>query len=206
MKEIEGAVNIYCGIIQSVKDRLDLVSRIVNEGGLLYGSEYHTYEFVAVQLRKVLESIAFGSLCANQKQYSESHENFGNEWRAKKILGNLEQVHPRFYPAPLREPVTKPDGTKYFPSVEDGFMNRTEFEELYDTCSAAMHATNPFSDRTSIDFRLPVQEWVNRIRSLLNIHVMYLAGTKTIWVVYMNGEDGKVQALTAVPTEHEARL
>ena len=40
-------------------------------------------------------------------------------------------------------------------------MDRNEFEELYNICSAAIHATNPFSGRTSIDFRLPVQEWVN---------------------------------------------
>ena len=204
-KEIEGAVDIYCGIMQSVKNRLDLVSKITVDGYLISGSEYHTYEFVAIQLRKVLESVAFGSLCANRKEYAENYNNSRNEWRAKRILDNLERMHPRFYPEPLQQFVTKPDGEKHFPGVEDGFMDRNEFEELYNICSAAIHATNPFSGRTSIDFRLPVQEWVNRIRSLLNIHRMNLAGTETVWVVYMNGQGGKVQAFTAVPTEHAVR-
>lgn len=198
-KEIATAVDVYCEIMQSAKSRLDLVAKITADGYLIAGSEYHTYEFMAVQLRKVLEAVAFGSLCANQKVYVNKYNKLSREWSAKRILENLERIHPYFYPKPHKQFVTKPDGTKHFPAVEEGFLTRNEFEELYDTCSAAMHATNPFSGVTSVNFRLPVQEWVNRIRSLLNIHLMRIAGNDTLWLVYMSGEYGKVQAIIAEP-------
>ena len=190
--------------MQSAKDRLDLVVGLANNGPTLLGSEVYAYECLSVQLRKVLELIAFGSLCANQEKYAEHYENFGKEWRAKRILDKLERIHPDFYPKPLRPFVKKPDGTKHFPIVEDGFLGREEFEELYDACSAAIHTANPFGSKTAINFRLPVVGWVDRIRTLLNIHLMHLAGTDTIWVVYMNGQDGKVQTFTAGPTEQQA--
>ena len=172
--EIGEAIDIYCEIMRSVRNRLGLVSKIPVADHYVAGSEYHTYEFVAVQLRKVLESVAFGSLCANRKEYADNYNNFRKEWRAKGILHNLERIHPEFYPQPLQQFVTKPDGTKHFPAVEDGFLTRKEFEELYEICSEAMHATNPFSGKTHIDFRLTVQEWVARIRTLLNIHLARL--------------------------------
>lgn len=204
-EEIKGTISRYCDIMESVKHRLELVSKIV-DGYRIFESEYHTYEFVAVQLRKVLESVAFASLCANRKRYAENYSGFRTEWSARRILTNIERMHPNFYPVPLQPFTTNPDGSKHFPVVDDGFMRRDEFEELYDTCSAVIHTTNPFSDTTSIDFRLSVQEWVNRIRSLLNIHRLQLAGTETIWVVFMSGEGGKVQAITAEPTVQQAQV
>jgi hypothetical protein len=54
------AASIYCALMEEVKSRVALLQRITT-GSLRHGTENFEYECASLQLRKVLESIAFGS-------------------------------------------------------------------------------------------------------------------------------------------------
>lgn len=188
----------YCGLMENVKSRFELIRRILAEGTFFKSNEF-AYECVSVQFRKVLESIAFASLCANKDKYSEVHANFAKHWRAKALLEDLERVHPNFYPVPLKPPIVNADGTKHFDRIDNGFLTREDFVLLYDKCSEVIHTRNPFSQKEPrIDFVCSVEEWLNRIKILLQLHMMQLADVNEIWVVSMHEpSDGKVHAYIA---------
>ena len=57
-------------------------------------------ESACLQLRQVLELIAFGSLCANKSAYSAVHADFAKHWNAELLLRDLERVNSGFYPVP----------------------------------------------------------------------------------------------------------
>jgi hypothetical protein len=186
--------------MEDVKRRLVLVKRFAS-GELPLGSEQFAYECVSVQLRKVLELVAFASLCANKAKYAEAYADFAKHWRAKALLQALGRLHPDFYPKPMKSPFNKPDGTKHLDRVADGFLTPDEFVVLYDKCSDVIHTRNPFStSEPRIDFVHSVDQWHDRIMALLRLHLMRLAGSPEVWLVSMHEpSDGRVHAYIASP-------
>jgi hypothetical protein len=198
--EIERAKN-YSNSLNEIRLRLALLESIC-EGTLTTGNENFDYEVAAVNLRKILEHIAFGSLTANSVAYEAAYSNIEKIWRAKNLLDKLEHIHVDFYPQPL-EPPKITDGTPrrlHFEMLSAGFLTRAEFVELYDLCSKVIHSRNPFATSATINFRLPVIEWTRRIRSLLTFHLFRLAGLPQLWLGELTGPDGLSHVQIASPT------
>ena len=193
---------MYCNCMEEVKLRVGVILAVV-EKGLTVGREDFDAELVCVQMRKTLELIAFASLTANQARYAEAHADFESHWNAKRLLANLERLHPQFYPKPVQFERQDEKGIKHFANVTDGYLTREEFVTLYQKCSEVLHARNPFrSESRVINFGRSIREWVGRIQKLLAVHYMRLAGSEKLWVVFMqHPEDGKVHALTSEPVD-----
>jgi hypothetical protein len=189
---------VYQALMEAVKVRIAVLRRLTT-GALSIGEERLTWEFAALQLRMVLEQIAFASLCANKDAYAAIHENFAEHWKAARILEELARVHPGFYPQPVRLDHIKETGVRHFALV-DGYLTQEEFIRLYDVCSQAIHTANPFGDLSPIDFGLSVAEWVTRIQTLLDTHVIRLLGVPELWLVQMSAGPGRrVQVAVAAP-------
>ena len=191
---------MYCDLMEDIKRRIKLITRFTS-GELQLDSEQFAYECVSVQLRKVLELIAFGSLCANKTKYAQVHGNLAKHWNAKRLLKDLGDVHPGFYPTPMRFSHTKSDGTKLLGRVNHGFLTPDEFVVLYDKCSQIIHSRNPFSELDpKIDFVRSVDQWIGRIQQLLGLHLMHFVDETKVWAVSMhNLSDGQVHAYIADP-------
>ena len=54
-----------------------------------------------LQIRKILELIAFASLVANKNVYTAVFSKVSKAWNAGDLLKELEQVNPDFYPVPI---------------------------------------------------------------------------------------------------------
>lgn len=192
----------YCNCMEEVKLRIAMVLAVL-EGKQTIGREDFDAELVCVHLRKSLELIAFASLTANKEQYATVYKDFESHWNAKRLLANLEKLHPPFYPRPVQLTGQDEKGVKHLADVTDGYLTRGEFIFLYQKCSEVLHARNPFrSDSRTINFGCSIREWVVRIQRLLALHYMQLAGSEKIWVVIMqHPEDGKVHTLTSEPVD-----
>lgn len=198
--EIERAKK-YSNSLNEIRLRLAVLESIC-QGTLTTGSENFDYELAAVNLRKILENIAFGSLTANSTAYEAAYSGIEKIWRAKKLLENLEQMHVDFYPQPLESPKIT-DGVPrkiHFELLTSGFLTRVEFVELYDLCSQVIHSQNPFKPDSTINFRLPVIEWTHKIRSLLRFHLFRLSGLPQLWLGELEGPDGLSHVQIASPT------
>lgn len=202
----ENLVQSYCACMEDVKCRLAVVNT-VTRGELSTGNPVFDYEFVSVQLRKVLEFVAFSSMIANKRIYAAAHADFSRHWRAKRLLEDLEKLHPNFYPQPIKFGHVTESGVKHFDKVKNGYLTRDDFVTLYDLCSETMHTWNPFTDKDRrIDFKRSVVEWVRRIEGLLKMHLMQFVDRDEIWVINMERpEDGKVYAITGAPLSKASR-
>lgn len=191
---------LYCDCMEELKTRVAYVRSVLG-GEHQFPSELFAYESVSLHLRKILELIAFASLTANREQYANAHSRFRSHWNAKRLLDNLGELHPSFYPQPIRHAGTNDAGQHNFEPLHDGFLTQDEFVTLYDKCSSVLHTWNPYRDGPRVvDFGYAPMEWVERIQLLLGLHKMTLSGSDSIWIVQMNHpDDGKVHALTADP-------
>ena len=189
-------IQIYCDCMAQIRDRINVVqtimSSVIHIG--LPGKPHlqdQTTELIFVQLRKVLEGIAFATLSANKEKYSEVHANFSKHWRAKDMLKVLGAVNPNFFPVPRGAPITVSPGNHHF--------GEPLAPKLYKCSSEALHTHNPYreGDQT-IYTKYTVPQWVDRVQKLLSWHDTELLNGDR-WVVNIP-RDGPVQAWAAIQT------
>lgn len=202
MKSETDRAKAYCAALDDIRVRLDLVEAICRNH-ITTGTEHFDYEIVAINLRKVLEHIAFGSLTANRLAYESVHKDIQKIWRTKQLLERLEKIHKHFYPQPVKCPAIsqEPGASRYlhFEDVKTGFLTRSDFVTLYDSCSEVIHSRNPFSEKLTINFGRSPLEWVDRIRCLLSFHFFRLYGFSQVWLGQLQGADGKAHVSIASP-------
>jgi hypothetical protein len=176
--------NVYLKQMGEVRDRLNAVMWLAYSEQVFKGSHDYLLESMFLQLRKVLELIAFGSLTANRAKYADAHAEFEKHWKAAKMLKALEAVNPDFYPRPakLRKVPEKGEAARY-ELLKDGFLTKDDFIFLYDISSAVVHTRNPFLPASSIEIKYDIPAWVERIRQLLRIHIMHFVDDRR-WLVY----------------------
>lgn len=191
---------VYCSALDDIRARLDVVDAICRNQ-ITTGAENFDYEIAAINLRKALEHIAFGSLMANRSVYEPFHKDIQKIWRAKQLLERLEKINPHFYPQPLEQPTIaqEPKAPRHFhfENLTTGFLTRSEFVVLYDSCSEVIHSQNPFSGKSTINFGLPPLEWAERVRRLLSFHFFRLYGFPQLWLGELQGPDGKAHVYIA---------
>ena len=101
----------YCDLMEEIKRRMNVIDLFLSgKGHAVY--EPTTLESVGLQVRKILELIAFGSLVANKAVYSAIYLNFAKHWHAGRLLRDLAKVNSSFYPKPIVEIPSKQPGVK----------------------------------------------------------------------------------------------
>jgi hypothetical protein len=109
MTQSDPDIEKYCGLMEEIKLRMNVVEFFISgKGHALY--EPPTIESTTLQLRKILELIAFGSLVANKDSYSAVYAKVSKTWNAGDLLRELEDVNPEFYPAPVVQVASKIPG------------------------------------------------------------------------------------------------
>ena len=165
------------------------------EGKLTTGFIQTDVETVCLQMRKILELVALGSLVANKKEYSLQYEKFENHWHATRILEDIEAINPQFWPVPTEQVIDPSTGkVKTTIPVTDGFLTRDDLVSIYEQISAVLHAENPYRQKLDLErIRSEMGIWVTRIVNLLNHHQIQLVNPDLqIWVVMRGKDDDRV--------------
>jgi hypothetical protein len=165
---------VYANSTARLRNRLNVVDEVLS-GRIAITLQGLIAEIIFVQFRKSLEDLAFASLSANKDVYSAVHAKFSVHWRANDMLTELERVNPGFFPIAAQPPKETSNGLKHVGRLEDGFMTRDEFAQLYRHSSEVLHTRNPFKEGDpSINIGYTVQEWAIRFRNLIRWHFMTL--------------------------------
>lgn len=169
-----GSTASYCALMEDIKQRIAVVRRFTR-GEISLGREGFNAEAVCVQVRKILESIAFGSLLAHREAYEAAHNDIERAWRAKTILDRVQAVHAKFYPEPMTTPRRVEQGHWHMEPLSEGFLARDDFVTLYDKCGDILHMWNPYRPGPrQVDFGRSIDEWCGLIQNLLRYHVIWM--------------------------------
>src|SRR5258706_10461789 len=110
------AINLYANLMDEVKVRIaSLNAALVGGTGL---PPPILREFCFLQLRMLCELIALGCLTAHGD--IEETTKLRKQYAADRIVGELERLHPNFYPWPLREVGSK------FEGINEGFLTKVD--------------------------------------------------------------------------------
>jgi len=174
-----------------IKARSRLIKE-VGEGRVPVFPQPARVEFVYLQLRKIIELIAMGSLLANAKTFAQVQSNIQKYWNAKDLLRDIHAVNPDFYPNPIiQEPSEEPGIKKELLERPDDYLTKERFITLYDKCGSILHVKNPFaSEQNYAKLEEEGPKWYLRIVNLLNVHTIRLVGDVHLYLFQM-GSDTK---------------
>ncbi|HEY8190927.1 MAG TPA: hypothetical protein VIG74_00780 [Alphaproteobacteria bacterium] len=201
--DVPSPERLYCIGMEEVKFRLGQAQAVL-KGKITFDRSDVKEEFLFIQLRKILELIAFSSLIANKAKYAEVYEDFHKHWNAKRILKKVEEVNPDFYPNPSQ--LEKNGENSYHvirtSSTQDGDntpLTKNEFIGLYNLCGEILHIPNPFKQNSSnANYAYSSDTWIKKICLLLDTHVIGLVDNGGFWIVRMS-EDGRAKAYVLSP-------
>ena len=181
----------YCRLMKEVKMRCKVIEQIGNKKlHLIY--DQTTIESLYLQFRKVLESIALGSLLAHQEKYQELKSDIHHLWKASSIITKLKRINPDFYPQPIiQEPRSGIVTAEFVPRKSD-YLTQEEFIKVYDKCSKAIHVMNPFQGTGKLNFNESLQEssqWYVHIINLLNSHLIKPVGDQDMYLIQMGKQN-----------------
>jgi hypothetical protein len=180
------AVQKYCGLMAEIKRRIAVIDAFTD--GIAHAVyKATTIESIYLQFRKILESIALGSLVANKAVFSALYQDFAKYWNAELLVKDIERVNPRFYPRPIAQKPSERSGIKMdWEARGDDFLTTGDLIKLYKKCGAIMHSGNPYGSQ--IDFAYyekNIPYWRERIVNLLNSHLITLVNDPNVYLIQM---------------------
>lgn len=181
---------IYLSQMVEAKLRILSAERVSNSDGSLTGLSSLDSEFCFLQIRKVIEIVTFSGMIREEQRYRQFRKaekkkpiapdpEPSNDWNAKKILSKLVKLSPHMLPIPLGVYSQTGPGVINFDRT-DLAVHHDHLIELYENCSAFIHASNPLvadyvaevdSQRARYaDARSTVQDALLFLRQLLWLH------------------------------------
>lgn len=145
-------------------------------------------EFMALQIRKIIEHIAMGNLIANKELYEEYSAKFSSNWNAKYIFRDLERLNPRFYPEPVKTDSSKK--IKEWITINENYLSKEDAIKIYDKCSVLIHTVNPYGQSIDLDYyerMMPI--WYNKILNLLSQHLIHMVDGVHLYCIVMNEKE-----------------
>ncbi len=181
----------YCSLMEEIKRRMNVVQHFVaGTHKTLYLET--TVETIWLQIRKVLELVALGSLVANESLYRQTSEKISQQWNSKRIMGDIDKINPDFYPKPIIQGPGNDIVASVWEDRVDDYLDREEFAEFYDKCGRIMHASNPFGEAVDYeDYDSKTDYFTARIVNLLSAHTIRLVDGKKLYLVQMGGSEAE---------------
>jgi hypothetical protein len=180
-------MTVYCNCMERVKHHLRIVQSALRGEPI---APAHTdfamlqAEVIYLHFRKALEEIAFASLSANREKYAAARGGFATEWNARRMLGLIEKINPHFYPLALQPVIEIAPGHKHANRMQEPYLTRQDFENLYDASAEILHAPNPFAPSDGpINVHYTVEQWITRICSLIGCHAIQTPDSQGLWII-----------------------
>ena len=168
----------YSELMEEIKRKVEAIQRLMEMPGIINQTRVET---ACLQLRMVLELIVFGSLVSNKDAWQKSQDELRRAWNFKKIMGDLQGIHSRYYPEPKGEP--------------RDFLTEERLVTVYDQLNKIIHAENPLG--TQVDLRKymeSIPRWLEWTTNLLMEHKVFLYHHPGVfyWVRMFGGPEGDV--------------
>lgn len=169
-QEIDKFMKEYEALMREVNARISVMQNIF-ERSTTTGYNRIDVEVMYLQIRKILEIVAFGSLLLNESAVRKVRNNIENKLRsAKTINEELEKINKYFYPVPV---VVVNDPEKPQKDAKKLYLTKQEFNDFYGIASQWIHTQNPLKgiayDLTDKKFQRELEKINNYALKLINL-------------------------------------
>jgi len=147
-------------------------------------------EACCLQIRKILELLAMGSLVVNERLFRETSRNINSMHKAKYILNEIQELNPRFFPRPISPELDESDTIV---DITENVLTKKLFEKIFDKCGAMLHSPNPFGK--TIDYKFYCNQiplWLDLILNTIATHMVLFPGHEDGFIIHMNNPQKQI--------------
>jgi len=142
------------------------------------------------QFRKILELIAFSSLIANVKEYSQQYDKFAEHWNARLMLRDLERVNATLSSPDHSRAAVRARESQCAVGSPGRLPHQRSFIGVYEKCGGLMHAENPYASPMDYGYyKQQLVPWRKQIINLLNRPHRTLSGDSNLYLFQMGADD-----------------
>ncbi|ALS34842.1 hypothetical protein PTRA_b0347 [Pseudoalteromonas translucida KMM 520] len=156
----------YSNIVTEIRDRIQSAGVFSEQNSAIF------IETTSLQIRKILELIAYLSVLVNQDKLN--HKDRG-EWHAKKIIENLSNKTTVFYPLPSHIIYSQDNASQpvLIPQSYENSLSQSDFIKVYKRCGEVLHAQHPLKEILDIEIIFSEnKDTLQRLRNLLQNHTI----------------------------------
>lgn len=195
----EPDINSYISIMKEIKRRDQLAEGLIT-GKISTPFEATNLELAVLQTRLMLESIALASIAAHRELFEERRKRYSKHWNLVRIIKDVEELNPNFYPQPVKESKSPQAGVKaHLEPADPGYLTREDLIKAHGMCASLLHASNPYNgERPYARFKNLLPKWLKQVRKLLAVHkIQLLDSASRLYLVQMHSkDDGEVHFYT----------
>lgn len=197
----------YTQIVSEVRARVLSAEVLANEQNLVF------VESTALQIRKILELIAYLSVLVNADKLNHKERV---EYRAARIIDLLDEKTTLHYPFPSRmiPPQTPDESPLLIPLGYKDALSQDEFKKTYNACGKVLHAQHPLKERIDLD---EVFQWhkttLEKLKGLLERHTIGIKNAADMYtflhveIDFSGNENAKASTIreynTRIFSEHQ---
>ena len=181
---------LYRRLMEEIKERMDILKQFcVEDPRPKHGLPHaRAQEFCYLELRFVCELIALASLVAHGDIAATKHPKLRKEYKPGVILDEMLRLNPDFYPRACDQRLDEKGRLAGWSIARDP-LTQKHLNELWIESGRFLHRgnINDIESEKRPDF-YRLTQWHNKIRRLLNIHIVCLVDRKTAFCVVLNEE------------------
>jgi hypothetical protein len=199
-KKQEAAIQLYADLMAEVKVRINSIPTVANNPNGL--PKPLIREFCFLQLRMLCELVALSCLTAHGDIRATQSKTARKAYSAEKIIQLLDDLHPDFFPQPVKVTTPEPNFHHMEPANGD-FLTKAELLRLYARCGDILHRG---SIKKLLSEKKPIQtsfsdinEYAKKVTALLRIHQVALLGGEIsiVCILHNKVQGGNVQVAIA---------
>ena len=152
------------------------------------------FESVCLQIRKILELVAFSGMIANGLDYSQKNQDFLAHEKASKIVKNLDRLNKSWFPEHVAIHLA---GGQIFVEPTASAFNRDLWIEVYDKMGEILHIHNPFAGPPKIHMKKSIPDTLAIIKRHMQAHRVLLAADRA-YVCKLGSRTGRVDVFEGI--------
>jgi hypothetical protein len=156
----------YSIIVTEIRDRMLSAEILSKEQNLVF------IESTTLQIRKILELIAYLSVLVNTEKLNHKERN---QWHPKSIIEALSKKTTVFYPFPshIFPPTQTNDQPTLMPFGYKNALSQEDFLNAYKHCGKNLHAQHPLKEKPDIgDVFKENRKILDKLKGLLQKHTI----------------------------------
>jgi hypothetical protein len=191
----EAANQLYANLMDEAKARFACVDAAIR-GSLVLPPALNR-EIGFLQLRMLCELIALACLTMHG-DVTDKSAKLSREFAADRIIQRLDELHPNFYPYPVRVEVRSNEVILHDQSRP--YLTKSELVKLYSRCSEFLHrgtirklmsSRSPHQMMVASKDFAKIVTWTNKIVALLDQHrISSIDNKRHLVVILSNARDG----------------
>ncbi|MDO9268848.1 MAG: hypothetical protein Q7T96_07015 [Methylobacter sp.] len=185
----QNAVEKYLEQLREIKERGN-VFQAFSRGTANAIYEEATVEVATLQLRKILELLAFGFVLAAGERAIPAYVSFGKYKNVKELFSQLQKINKDYYLQPVLQKRNEQGEMQWIYPAADEYLTPEDFDILFEHCDRVLEPRRVGALPMSLEqCKTANLSWYDKIVRLMDAHIVHSDDNDVAYLFQMGASD-----------------